>query len=67
MEDRVTTQDMKPKHGDRRVIKRFLWFPHTIMRETRWLRTVYIEQEYYEFWLKRSALWIDLRYVYDEG
>lgn len=53
-------QGMKNKHGDRRDIKRFLWLPKTIVRETHWLRTVCIEQEYYEFWDKG---WHDLRFV----
>lgn len=32
--------------GEIRVVKKFLIFPRTIKKETRWWETVYIKQEY---------------------
>lgn len=39
-------QPKPPKHGNIRFIKRFLWLPLTIQRETRWLEFVKIRQRY---------------------
>lgn len=38
----------RPKHRDKRIIKKFLWFPVTTMAgETRWLEYATIEQIYH--------------------
>lgn len=36
----------KPKHRDKRVVRRFLWFPRTFNDETRWLEFANLEQIY---------------------
>ena len=36
----------KPEIGERQTIRRFLWIPRNIRRETRWLEFAWIEQCY---------------------
>lgn len=49
-------------HGDKRVIKRFLFFPRTINGLTRWLEFAEIRQFYHEYYVKhwRDEQWTDL-------
>lgn len=52
----------KFNHGDKRVIKKFLWLPTKPMfsRESRWLEYAYIEQEWLEGF--RVKFWSDMRW-----
>lgn len=49
-----------PRHGDTRVVKRFLLLPLALRGEMRWLETAYIRQQYlskyssHPFWWSRS-------------
>lgn len=51
-----------PRHGDTRVVKRFLLLPLALRGEMRWLETAYIRQQYISkyiiwtrpFWWSRS-------------
>ena len=36
----------KPELGERRTVRKFLWFPKRLHRETRWLEFAWIEQCY---------------------
>lgn len=36
------------KYGDKRVVRKFLWFPKSLLNETRWLEFAYIEERYEE-------------------
>lgn len=49
-------------YGNRRVIKKFLYFPRRIYDEGRWLETVYIKQRYNGGWINDSwsnfEMWI---------
>lgn len=63
----------KPQINDKRIIKRFLFFPKKINFEWRWLETAKIEQVYtektervmdfYGSYRITSCLWIDCRWV----
>lgn len=37
-------QYKRPNIGDERIITKFLWFPRTIMEETRWLEVASFRQ-----------------------
>ena len=62
------------KRYDTRIIKRFALFPITIkheykdeiVKETRWLETCYIEQEYYDPDGYNEFEWRNVKFV-DEG
>jgi hypothetical protein len=36
----------QPLNGDKRIITKFLWFPLTISKETRWLEVASIQQHW---------------------
>lgn len=52
----------KPTLFDRRIIKKFAWFPIEIDREVRWLEKVVIEQKYYG----TANGWISYRFIDEE-
>jgi hypothetical protein len=35
-----------PKYGDTRIIRKFLWWPRTFERLTKWLETSFIVERY---------------------
>lgn len=57
--------------GDKRTVTRFLWFPLTIDKETRWLETASYEEEVtqyetgdelgyrYIFWAWKATRWMN--------
>ena len=53
----------KPFRGERRFVRRFLWFPKRIGNETRWLESAAWNEEYIElnsgekYW--RAINWVD--------
>lgn len=51
-----------PKHGEQRTIKKFLWFPVTINKETRWLETAIIRQEYKIFIIPEYDGWRNISF-----
>jgi hypothetical protein len=38
----------EPKHGEIRIISKFLWWPRTFGRTTKWLETSLIKEEFIE-------------------
>ena len=68
---RIIKHKKNYKRYDTRVIKRFAFFPITIKRkyddetikETRWLETCYIEQEYYDLYSYQVFEWHNIRFV----
>lgn len=59
-------QKPKPKEGDIRIIKKFLFFPKKIEDETRWLESAYIVQEYIRYQVEWSInyTWKDISWNY---
>ncbi len=61
----------KPKPGDTRVVKKFLWLPRTINGETRWLEWGRVGQELKKvmradfYALYYAHEWVDVRWVDD--
>ena len=56
------------KSGDKRTLKKFLLFPKTIIKETRWLETAEWEEEcavvYYDVGFnERVEFWIPTRWL----
>ena len=47
----------KPINYDKRIVKRFALLPIEADKEVRWLETVYIEQEYREYFLSDFRGW----------
>ena len=45
------------KHGDTRIIKKFLWLPVWIDNEIRWLERAVIEQEYRAYMGWENIMW----------
>lgn len=57
----------KPKHGDKRVVRRFLLFPTKPLKEDhyRWLETVTVKQQFgIGIWSDGS--WIDIKFIDEE-
>jgi hypothetical protein len=50
-----------PEDKQRRIIKRFLFFPRTIGNETRWLEHAIIEQKYHQY--KNAGFWEDDKWI----
>jgi hypothetical protein len=47
----------RPKRGDKRVRRKFLWFPLELDGETRWLERASWDEEY------GTTMWFPLRWV----
>jgi hypothetical protein len=60
----------KPRVGEKRIIKKFLFLPKTIKGETRWLEWVTIEQQYLDspgdIIIIDCPVWIDIDWINDE-
>ncbi len=39
-------KSIKPLHQERKIVRKFLWFPTTLQRETRWLEYANVELKY---------------------
>ena len=68
---RFTIKYTNPKIGEKRIIKRFAFFPIVILDEYRWLETVKIEQYYADSFDtdfgdgNYSGHWYNLRFIND--
>ena len=61
----------EPKIGDKRIVKRFAFFPTTVMYSDviAWWETIYIEQEFYyddSVHLFEREKWGDMKFVTKE-
>lgn len=54
-----------PKHGQRRIIRKFAILPIFTSNECRWLEWVKLEQEYSEYWDDETNgdRWINIRFI----
>ena len=51
------------EYGTTKIVTKFLWFPLTLERETRWMERVFIKQKqinYYEYFGMR---WLNVKFV----
>lgn len=46
VEEEKDVQWVEPKHGETRVVRKFLWLPRTFNRITKWLEMASIKEEY---------------------
>jgi hypothetical protein len=57
----------RPKIGDKRTVKKFLFLPKTIKEETRWLEWAIIEQQYLDssgdIFVNNCPVWIDINWI----
>lgn len=54
------------KLGDKRIKKRWAWFPVYIYGETRWMEYVETEQEYreaYDYEIGKYRRWVDIKFL----
>lgn len=59
-------KEAPPKHGDIRVIRRFLFLPRTINNERRWLEFAHIYQRWDDgqwCWIPAMPIWIDFQWA----
>jgi len=56
------------QYGDRRVVRKFLWFPKSLLDETRWLEFAYIEERFedgfgFSYDIKTLYKWVEKNFV----
>jgi len=52
-----------PSNGDKRTVRKFLWFPLVLDGETRWLEFAWVIQEYYGGHDEGGAGWYDKEWL----
>jgi hypothetical protein len=62
MKWKVKPHKPKPRHGEVRVITKFLWFPKCLYPEWRWLETASWTERYFvdhdlAYWIEQE--WVD--------